>query len=241
MKTPPNTKKTTAEFKLKILTNRNLNYSGSALEQAGMTQTINYVNGHQPSPKYLIEDMLPMSNTDIVLDNTIAKAIDGEYTNDQAQALAAGQTPLDFTYNFGAKLGNPVTQETYIELVFPTEFNIVLKTDKILRNAQLSCTTTCGGATWDLDDTVYEVANWNGLGKTKKTLKIRNLFKNYLEQGYQISFGLSGWSHTVGEQCDSFIILTKWDTGGQTYLLDHMSSLLLQQSSLRAVDCVVKA
>lgn len=46
MKTPPNTKKTTAQFKLKILTNRSLNYSGSALEQAGMTQTINYVNGH---------------------------------------------------------------------------------------------------------------------------------------------------------------------------------------------------
>ena len=68
--------------------------------------------------------------------------------------------------------------------MFPTEFDIVLKTDKILRNAQLSCTTTCGGATWDLDDKVYEVANWNNLGKTKKTLKIRNLFKNYLVQGY---------------------------------------------------------
>ena len=46
MKSPPNTRPTTATFKLKILTNRSLNYSGSATEQAGMTQVANYVNGH---------------------------------------------------------------------------------------------------------------------------------------------------------------------------------------------------
>ena len=42
-------------------------------------------------------------------------------------AIAAGQSPLDFTYTFTARLGNAVTKEHVLEIAFPPEFNINLK------------------------------------------------------------------------------------------------------------------
>lgn len=156
--------------------------------------------------------------------------------------MDAGQTPLDFTYNFSAVLGNAVTKESYIEIVFPVEFSITLNANPTLRNLQFACPDACEQATWSVASAVTKEANWNSGGIAKNVLKITNLFAVYHDEGYQIKFGLSGWSHTIGEQCDSFIITSHWDDkSGNIYMLDIMKSLLLQQSSLRAVDCVVKS
>jgi len=37
------------------------------------------------------------------------------------------------------------------------------------------------------------------LGKTRQVLKIDGIFAVYREENYKITFGISGWSHTVGE------------------------------------------
>ena len=155
--------------------------------------------------------------------------------------MDAGQTPLDFTYNFSAVLGNAVTKESYIEIVFPVAFTIALNSNADLRNLQFACPDACEQASWVVASAVTKDLNWNSGGIAKNVLRITNLFAVYHPEGYQIKFGLSGWSHTIGEQCDSFIITSHWDDGsGKIYQLDIMKSLLLQQSSLRAVDCVVK-
>lgn len=137
------------------------------------------------------------------------KEVDGEYSSDQQQAISAGRLVLDFTYTFGAKIGNALNINSFIEISFNPEFKIELQTEAAARNAQFTCTVGCESTNAIVFE-VVETVDGDGV-VTRKSITVKNIFTKNLEQGEQLTFTLSGWYHTRGEACDAFIIYTWWE------------------------------